>query len=90
MMASTYEQAQAILRCPITKQNLRMLTQQEVTRFNNRIATGELVHADGTLVKASLEAGFISKDGRFVTPVLDGIILFCARISIHTCLEPPF
>jgi len=81
-MAPTYEQAQAILRCPITKQDLRLLKPQEFTPLNNRIAKGELVHVDGTPVKVSIEAGFISKDGRFVYPVLDGIILLLKNLAI--------
>ena len=81
-MEPTYEQAQTILRCPITKQGLRLLEPQEVTPLNNRIAKGELVHTDGTPVKASLEAGFISKDGRFVYPVLEGIILLLENLAI--------
>ena len=82
MMAPTYEQAQAILRCPITKQGVRLLKPQEVKPLNNRIANGELRHNDGTPVKASLEAGFISKDGRFVYPVFEGIILLLENLAI--------
>jgi SAM-dependent methyltransferase/uncharacterized protein YbaR (Trm112 family) len=81
-MAPTYEQTQVILRCPITKQSLRLLKPQEIIPLNNRIAKGELVHADGTLVKALLEAAFISKDNRFVYPVLEGILLLLENLAI--------
>jgi len=81
-MLATYEQAQTILRCPITKQELRLLELQEVESLNDRIANGELRHTDGTPVKVSLEAGFISRDGRFVYPVLDGIILLLENLAI--------
>ncbi len=81
-MASSYEQAQTILRCPITRQDLRLLNPQEVTLLNFRIAKGELLHNDGTPVKASLEAGFISRDGQFVYPVLEGIILLMVNLAI--------
>jgi SAM-dependent methyltransferase/uncharacterized protein YbaR (Trm112 family) len=79
---SPYQEAQTILRCPITKQGLRYLNEQEITLFNKQIANGELCHNDGTQVKASLTAGFISSDKQFVYPVLDGIILLLENLAI--------
>jgi ubiquinone/menaquinone biosynthesis C-methylase UbiE len=82
IMAPTYEQAQAILRCPITKQSLRLLKLQEMKPLNERIAKGELTHNDGTPVKASIQAGFITEDGQFVYLVLEGIILLLEYLAI--------
>jgi SAM-dependent methyltransferase len=79
---ATYEQAETILRCPITKKGLRLLKTEEITLLNNRIAKGELFHNDGTLVKAPLEAGFIDMEGLFVYPVLEGIILLMENLAI--------
>jgi uncharacterized protein YbaR (Trm112 family) len=81
-MILTNEQVQAILRCPVTKQSLRLLEPQEVTRLNDRITKGELLHRDGKPVKVSLESGLISWDGRFVYPIMDGIILLLENLSI--------
>jgi len=82
MMPPTYEQAQAVLRCPITKQSLRLLKPQVVTLLNSRIVKGELFHVDGTSVKASLDAGFISEDSRYIYPVLEGIIILLENLAI--------
>jgi SAM-dependent methyltransferase len=78
----TIEQVQAILRCPITKQSLRLIQPQEITLLNNRIAKGEVMHRDGMPVKASLELGLISRDGRFAYPIVDGIILLLENLAI--------
>jgi ubiquinone/menaquinone biosynthesis C-methylase UbiE/uncharacterized protein YbaR (Trm112 family) len=81
-LAPKYEQAQSILRCPITKKGLRLLQYDEIRQMNDQIARGELLHTDGTLVKASLEAGFISVEGQYVYPVLDGIIILMEDLAI--------
>jgi ubiquinone/menaquinone biosynthesis C-methylase UbiE/uncharacterized protein YbaR (Trm112 family) len=81
-LALTQDQARTLLRCPITKQGLQLLEPQEVTRLNGRIAKGELLHRDGTLVKVSLESGLASKDGQFVYPIVDGILLLLENLAI--------
>jgi len=86
-MAPTIEQVQAILRCPITKQGLRWLEPQEATSLNDRIAKGGLRHKDGTPVKALLESGLVSNDGRFVYPILEGIILLLENLAIPVAGE---
>jgi ubiquinone/menaquinone biosynthesis C-methylase UbiE/uncharacterized protein YbaR (Trm112 family) len=82
MMASKLEQVQTILRCPISKQGLRLLMPQELMQLNDRIGKSEIVHTDKTPVKTFLEAGFISEDGRFVYPVIEGIILLIENLAI--------
>ncbi len=81
-VASIHEQVQDILRCPITKQDLRLLQPQEIKKLNERIASGELTHNDGTPIKATLEAVFVSLDGQFTYPVLDGIIILLGNLAI--------
>jgi ubiquinone/menaquinone biosynthesis C-methylase UbiE/uncharacterized protein YbaR (Trm112 family) len=76
------KQAQAILRCPITKQGLRLLKPQEIPLLNDRMTRGELLHRDGTPVKVSIESGLISRDERFVYPIIDGIILLLETLAI--------
>ena len=51
-------------------------------QLNMRIEKSEIFHADNTPVKASIEAGFISKDEQFVYPVVEGIILLIENLAI--------
>ena len=81
-LAPKYEMAQSILRCPITKKGLRLLHYDEIIQINDRIGRGKLLHNNGTLVKAPIEAGFISLDGHNVYPVLDGIIILMEDLAI--------
>jgi SAM-dependent methyltransferase/uncharacterized protein YbaR (Trm112 family) len=81
-MPLTNEQVRGLLRCPITKQVLRLLTAQEITAFNERIPGGKLIHKDGTPVRAALEAGLITEDGQFVYSILDGILLLLENLAI--------
>ena len=83
----TDELAQTILRCPITKESLRLLTPQEITPLNVRIVNRELLHRDGTPVKASLESGLISRDGKYVYPILEGILLLLENLAIPVARE---
>src|SRR5687768_2665231 len=57
------EHANAILRCPISGSALRPLTEAELADVNAR-------RADGV---AALSTGYVSEDGRYAYPVVDGI-----------------
>ena len=81
------EREQAIFRCPVTKQTLKLLRPQEIVQLNNRIAKGELMHRDGTPVKATLDSGLISMDGRFIYPIMDGIIILLDNLAIPAAEE---
>ena len=83
-MENKFEQVQPVLRCPITKQGLRLLTAQEIALVNAGIEKGETVHNDGTPVRASIESGYISEAGEFIYPILEGIILLLANLAIPT------
>ncbi len=77
-----YHRLENILRCPITKGNLRLLNSDEVKRINDRLARGELVRKDGTKIKTTLAAGFASSDGHFVYPIIEGVIVLLPNLAI--------
>jgi len=77
-----YEQLQGILRCPITKEDVRLLSKAEIVDLNARISKDGLLHSDGTPVRNDIEIGFISVGGQFVYPIIDGIIILLAHLSI--------
>ena len=62
-----------ILVCPTTKVPVKLLGKDKLAILNRCIEAGEVRHADGTVVPASLEAALITEDGRTVYPVEDDI-----------------
>jgi SAM-dependent methyltransferase/uncharacterized protein YbaR (Trm112 family) len=88
MKTGFYAQIEEILRCPVTGQGLHVLPQAEVERLNACIARGELAHRDGKPVQAALEAGYRSEDGRYLYPVIDGIIVLLANLAVPLVPEP--
>ncbi len=80
--ALPYEQLQDILRCPITNGTVRLLTPGELQKLNARVSRKELFHSDGTLVRDDFEAGFVSFNGQYFYPIIDGIIVLLAHLSI--------
>ncbi len=79
---SIYERLEAILRCPVSRQPVRLSTGKELAEINKRISNKELAHLDGTPVLESFEAGYTSQDGRYFHPIIDGIIVLMAHLAI--------
>ena len=71
-----------ILRCPVTKQSLFILTAEQIARINAQISDGELHYADGSLVEATLEEGLITKNGGYVYRIDDDIAVMLQDMSI--------
>jgi SAM-dependent methyltransferase/uncharacterized protein YbaR (Trm112 family) len=77
-----YAFLQDILRCPISKETLRFVTRSVLLDLNERVARRELFHYDGTPVQETFDAGFVSSSGQYFYPVIDGIIILLAHLSI--------
>ena len=71
-----------MLRCPITKNPLRELSASEIKEANSRIANGDLLHFDGTLVRREMTEGLVSSDGQYVYPVEEGIFVLLQNLAI--------
>ncbi len=55
-----------ILRCPVTKQPLSMLTNEQLNMINSKIDAGTVHYADGSKVESKLEEGLITDNGTLV------------------------
>ena len=62
-----------ILRCPVTGQPLRVLTDEELQKINGRIESGSVKYADETNVAETLNEGIITEDGETVYVIENGI-----------------
>ena len=57
------------LRCPETKQRLRLAEQQVIDSLNNIIARGELKNRAGNRVSDKIESGLVREDGKYLYPI---------------------
>jgi uncharacterized protein YbaR (Trm112 family) len=62
-----------ILCCPSTKQPVFPLSTAQLDALNRAVKSGNLVGADGEKISHPMTAGLITRDGRTVYRVEDGI-----------------
>jgi uncharacterized protein YbaR (Trm112 family) len=62
-----------ILCCPVTRQPLELLPERELTILNERIAERRVKNRDDTLVTEPLDQALVTRSGKLVYPVRDGI-----------------
>jgi uncharacterized protein YbaR (Trm112 family) len=63
----------AILCCPETKQDIRLLEPNLVEKLNHRIAKGELMTKGGQSVTEKIDGGLLRSDETVVYPIRDQI-----------------
>ena len=63
----------AILCCPETKQNIRLLEPRLVEKLNQRIEKGELKTKGGQSVAEKIDGGLLRNDETVVYPIRDQI-----------------
>jgi len=63
----------AILCCPETKQEIRLLEPHLVEQLNHRIEKGELHTKGGQPVTEKIDGGLLRNDGNVVYPIRDQI-----------------
>ena len=63
----------AMLCCPETKQDIRLLETSSVEQLNQRIIKGELKTKGGQLVTEKIDGGLLRKDEKVVYPIRDQI-----------------
>ena len=73
-----------ILRCPVTKQALSVLSGERVARLNKLIDEGEVQYVDGSTVDRPLDEALITDNGRTIYRVDDGIPVMLEDRGIAT------
>jgi uncharacterized protein YbaR (Trm112 family) len=61
-----------ILRCPISKQSLRLADKQSLAKINAHIARGDIHSLDGTRITESWDAALITVNGTTAYPIKNG------------------
>lgn len=73
-----------ILCCPASKQPVSILTSAQLEAINRAVDASQLVNAEGVAVTQRIAAGLITRDGRTVYRVDDGIPVMLADQAIAT------
>lgn len=73
-----------IIRCPESRQDLKLAPQDLLDRLNEQIRGRQLKNRAGTLVEQPLEGGLVRADGNVVYPIVDGIPLLLKDEGIAT------
>jgi uncharacterized protein YbaR (Trm112 family) len=80
----------AILRCPMSRKSLEVLSRPRLDRLNEQIRAGRVRYQDGSTVDAPLEEGLITEDGSVVYRVDEGIPVMLQEQAIPTEALPEF
>ena len=72
----------ALLRCPVTKQSLRLMDAAQLERLNRAIKQGGITRHDGNPVAEVLEAALITTNQRTIYPILSDIPVMLEGESI--------
>jgi uncharacterized protein YbaR (Trm112 family) len=71
-----------IVCCPVTKLPLQLLDSERLTRLNSAITSGQLRNRAAGALPETLTEALVTRDGRLVYPVRDGIPVLLEEESI--------
>ena len=71
------------LRCPITRKRLVVFEGSLIDQLNQKIVNKQLFFANKSPVEKSIKNGLITKDGKIIYLIKDGIILLLANLAIY-------
>ncbi len=73
-----------ILCCPVSHEPLLPLSGSKLKAINAVISTGELLYVNGEKVPSALTAALITRDGKVLYPIEDGIPVLLPERGIGT------
>ena len=76
-----------ILKCPISGNNLRTLTSEEVSGLNDQINAGKIFQADGNSFREKIENGLITVNGEYIYPIIKDIVLLLRDLAIVDSID---
>lgn len=73
-----------ILCCPVSHEPLLPLSKNKLKKLNDAIASGDIQYVDGDKVESALTAALVTRDGKVVYPIEDGIPVLLPERGIGT------
>ncbi len=71
-----------MIRCPVTKSDLSVASEQVVLELNKQIESRKLLNQLGQVVEVPIESGFVNHDRSLLLPVRSGIVILIADQAI--------
>lgn len=71
-----------IVCCPVTKLPLQLLDSDRLARLNSAITSGQLRNRSAVALPETLSEALVTRDGRLVYPVREGIPVLLEEESI--------
>jgi uncharacterized protein YbaR (Trm112 family) len=71
-----------IVCCPVTKLPLQLLDSERLVRLNSAITSGQLRNRSAAQLPETLSEALVTRDGRLVYPVREGIPVLLEEESI--------
>ena len=71
-----------MIRCPVTKSDLSVASEQLVSDLNEQISSRKLFNQLGQVVEVPIEGGFVNQDQSLLLPVRGGIVILIADQAI--------
>jgi uncharacterized protein YbaR (Trm112 family) len=73
-----------ILCCPASKQPVALLSAAQLQALNRAVDAGQVQAADGASVRRSYSAGLLTRDGRTIYRIDDGIPVMLIDQAVST------
>ena len=73
-----------ILCCPLSKQPVGLLSAAQLSALNKAVETGQLRNAEGEPVTRAFTAGLLTRDGRSIYRIDDGIPVMLGDQAVGT------
>lgn len=75
-----------LLRCPVSKQRLRVVNDDELATINNNILGGGISNIGGDVLDAPIDGALITYNASTIYPVLNGIPVMLESMGIANIL----
>lgn len=73
-----------ILRCPVTKQQVYVMSEEQLTAINDEISLGNVLQADGNVIEKAIREGLITENKNRVYRIEKNIPIMLEDESILT------
>ncbi|MBX2888718.1 MAG: class I SAM-dependent methyltransferase [Ferruginibacter sp.] len=71
-----------ILKCPITGEDIRLLSDMDIVLLNRRIEENNVWQVDGKQMKDAIEVCLINASGNYYYPIVDDIVLLLPDLAL--------